>query len=49
MFDKMGDFVSGAVAFEFSMENNEYGLVVTPGFLKGQAGGHRGGEGGGGR
>jgi len=36
MFDKMGDFVSGAVAFEFSMENNEFGLVITPGFLKGQ-------------
>lgn len=36
MFDKMGDFVSGAVAFEFSMENNEYGLVITPGFLQGQ-------------
>lgn len=36
MFDKMGSFVSGAVAFEFSMENNEYGLVITPGFLQGQ-------------
>ena len=22
--------------FEFSMENNEYGLVITPGFLQGQ-------------
>ena len=32
----MGDFVSGAIAFEFSMENNEYGLVLTPGFLAGQ-------------
>ncbi|CAJ1440084.1 unnamed protein product [Effrenium voratum] len=36
MMDKMGDFVSGAIAFEFSMENNEYGLVLTPGFLAGQ-------------
>ncbi|CAE7343084.1 PGA5 [Symbiodinium natans] len=36
MADRMIDFVSGAVAFEFSMENNEFGLVMTPGFLKGQ-------------
>ena len=36
MVDKMGEFLSGAIAFEFSMENNEYGLVITPGFLSGQ-------------
>ncbi|CAK9061618.1 unnamed protein product [Durusdinium trenchii] len=36
MFDHMGDFLNGAVAFEFSMENNQYGLVITPGFLQGQ-------------
>jgi len=32
----MGEIISGAVAFEFSMENNEYGLALTPGFLEGQ-------------
>ncbi|CAE7038934.1 gel1 [Symbiodinium natans] len=36
MMDRMSDLVSGAVAFEFSMENNEFGLVLTPGFLQGQ-------------
>lgn len=36
MVSKMGEFLSGAIAFEFSMENNEYGLVITPGFLSGQ-------------
>mmetsp|Transcript_45198 Transcript_45198/g.84372 ORF Transcript_45198/g.84372 Transcript_45198/m.84372 type:complete len:442 (+) Transcript_45198:55-1380(+) len=36
MMTRMSDFVSGAVAFEFSMENNEFGLVLTPGFLQGQ-------------
>jgi len=32
----MGEVVSGAIAFEFSMEQNQYGLALTPGFLKGQ-------------
>jgi hypothetical protein len=36
MFKHMGEVLSGAVAFEFSMEKNQYGLVMTPGFLKGQ-------------
>jgi len=36
MFENMGEVLSGAVAFEFSMEKNQYGLVLTPGFLKGQ-------------
>ena len=36
MIKNMGDFLNGAVAFEFSMENNQYGLVITPGFLQGQ-------------
>lgn len=33
---ELGEVVSGAVAFEFSMEDNQYGLALTPGFLKGQ-------------
>jgi len=32
----MSRLLSGAVAFEFSMENNEFGLALTPGFLEGQ-------------
>eukprot|EP00933_Yihiella_yeosuensis_P004265 TRINITY_DN10863_c0_g3_i1.p1 TRINITY_DN10863_c0_g3~~TRINITY_DN10863_c0_g3_i1.p1 ORF type:complete len:625 (+),score=152.64 TRINITY_DN10863_c0_g3_i1:122-1996(+) len=36
IFNEMGQVLSGAVAFEFSMEKNEYGMVLTPGFLKGQ-------------
>jgi len=33
----MAQLLSGAVAFEFSMENNEFGLAMTPGFLEGQS------------
>jgi len=34
--EDMSHLLSGAVAFEFSMENNEYGLALTPGFVEGQ-------------
>jgi len=36
MFSHMGEVLSGAVAFEYSMEKNQFGLVMTPGFLEGQ-------------
>jgi len=36
MMNDMGEVLSGAVAFEYSMETNQFGLVLTPGFLKGQ-------------
>lgn len=31
-FEDFKEIVSGAVAFEFSMEDNQYGLALTPGF-----------------
>eukprot|EP00930_Biecheleria_cincta_P012449 TRINITY_DN11623_c0_g1_i1.p1 TRINITY_DN11623_c0_g1~~TRINITY_DN11623_c0_g1_i1.p1 ORF type:complete len:508 (+),score=84.20 TRINITY_DN11623_c0_g1_i1:117-1640(+) len=34
--EDMNHLLSGAVAFEFSMENNEFGLAMTPGFVEGQ-------------
>lgn len=34
--EDMSNLLSGAVAFEFSMENNEFGLALTPGFVQGQ-------------
>mmetsp|Transcript_22560 Transcript_22560/g.40731 ORF Transcript_22560/g.40731 Transcript_22560/m.40731 type:complete len:315 (-) Transcript_22560:280-1224(-) len=36
IMNDMSNLLSGAVAFEFSMENNEYGLALTPGFVDGQ-------------
>jgi hypothetical protein len=32
----MGQIVSGAVAFQFSMDKEEFGLTLSPGFLSGQ-------------
>lgn len=37
MFRQMGEVLSGAVAFEFSMEKNQFGIALTPGFLEGQS------------
>ncbi|CAJ1453275.1 unnamed protein product, partial [Effrenium voratum] len=34
--EDMGEFMSGAVAFQWSMDKEEYGLTLSPGFLKGQ-------------
>jgi len=36
IIEEMGEVLSGAIAFEFSMEQNEFGLALTPGFLEGQ-------------
>jgi len=36
IMEDMGEVISGAIAFEFSMEKNQYGLALTPGFLEGQ-------------
>ncbi|CAE8712048.1 unnamed protein product [Polarella glacialis] len=36
MFKEMAEVLSGAIAFEYSMEKNQFGIVLTPGFLKGQ-------------
>jgi len=36
MFKQMGQVLSGAIAFEFSMEKNQFGIALTPGFLDGQ-------------
>eukprot|EP00931_Biecheleriopsis_adriatica_P018019 TRINITY_DN1272_c0_g1_i1.p1 TRINITY_DN1272_c0_g1~~TRINITY_DN1272_c0_g1_i1.p1 ORF type:complete len:558 (-),score=139.52 TRINITY_DN1272_c0_g1_i1:130-1803(-) len=32
----MGQFMSGAIAFQWSMDKEEYGLTLSPGFLAGQ-------------
>jgi len=39
MFNEMSEVLSGAVAFEFSMEASPtgYGIALTPGFLEGQS------------
>ncbi|CAE7941819.1 GAS2, partial [Symbiodinium necroappetens] len=37
--EDMGQFMSGAVAFQWSMDKEEYGLTLSPGFLAGQASG----------
>ena len=34
--EDMGQFMSGAVAFQWSMDKEEYGLTLSPGFLAGQ-------------
>jgi len=34
--EDMGEFMSGAVAFQWSMDKEEYGLTLSPGFLAGQ-------------
>jgi len=36
IMNQMGEFMSGAIAYEFSMEENQFGVALTPGFLKGQ-------------
>lgn len=36
MFREMDEVLSGAVAFEYSQEKNQFGIVLTPGFLEGQ-------------
>lgn len=36
MFKEMAQVLSGAIAFEFSMEQNQFGIVLTPGFLSSQ-------------
>jgi len=36
IMEDMNYLLSGAVAFEFSMENNEFGVALTPGFVEGQ-------------
>eukprot|EP00933_Yihiella_yeosuensis_P037185 TRINITY_DN31060_c0_g1_i1.p1 TRINITY_DN31060_c0_g1~~TRINITY_DN31060_c0_g1_i1.p1 ORF type:complete len:500 (+),score=78.13 TRINITY_DN31060_c0_g1_i1:114-1613(+) len=37
IFGKMGEMTSGAIAFEYSQEKNQFGIVLTAGFLKGQS------------
>jgi len=36
MFREMDEVLSGAIAFEYSQEKNQFGIVLTPGFLEGQ-------------
>jgi len=36
MFHEMDEVLSGAIAFEYSQEKNQFGIVLTPGFLEGQ-------------